>query len=77
MDPEMEICIIDLETKELLELLEQMSQKYERMIGDPQMLSHDSQTEFSVLQMAFCFTNRKLYIYKYTYICKNQQTSYK
>ena len=56
---------------------ERMSQKYERVIRDPQMLSHDSQTEFSVLQMAFCFTNRKLYIYKYTYICKNQHTSYK
>ena len=52
---------------DLCEFAERMSQKYERVIGDPQMLSHDSQTEFSVSQMAFCFTNRKLNIYKYTF----------
>jgi len=38
---------------------ERMSPKYGRVIGDPQMLSHDSQTEFSVSQMAFSFTNGK------------------
>jgi len=44
---------------DLCGLAERMSQKYERVFGDPQMLSHDSQTEFSVSQMAFCFTNGK------------------
>ena len=47
---------------DLCGFVERMSQKYEHVIGDPQMLSHDSQTEFSVLQI-------ENYIYN---ICKKQ-----
>jgi len=42
---------------------ERMFQKYERVTGDPQMLSHDSQTEFSVSQMENdIFTNTHIFV---------------
>ena len=51
------------------------------MSNDPQMLSHTSKADFSVLQMAFlflqmenCIFTKTQYIYKYTRICKNQNT---
>ena len=36
-----------------VQIAERMSQNYEHGIGDPQMLSPDSQTEFSVSQIFF------------------------
>jgi len=49
---------------------ERMSQKYECVIGDPQMLSHDSQTVFSVSQMFFWFFFHKhnFQFYKWLFV---------
>ena len=45
-----------------------MFKKYECVIGDPQMLIQDSQTEFSVSQMAFFFSQMENDIFTNTHI---------